>query len=47
MVAEQLASAGKTSMFVLAPSPPLIITPEKRKLDEIQTRMRDFQLDNV
>ena len=47
MVAEQLASAGKTSMLLSVPYPPLIISPEKRKLDEIQTRMRDFQLDNV
>ena len=47
MVAEQLASAGKTSILVLGGYPPLIITPEKRKLDEIQTRIKTFSLDNV
>ena len=42
MVAEQLASGGKTSMFVSAPYPPLMISPAKGKLIDIQERMKDF-----
>jgi hypothetical protein len=42
MVAEQLASAGKTSILVVAPYPPLTISPAKGKINEIQTRIKDF-----
>ena len=34
MVAEQLASAGKVSMPVSAPRPPLMMSPAKEKLKE-------------
>ena len=37
MVAEQLASAGKLSMLVSAPLPPLTMTPGK------QTTIKDYQ----
>ena len=41
MVAEHLASAGKTSILVVAPFPPLMITPAQGKLNEMQTRIKD------
>ena len=43
MVAEQVASAGKTSiLFAAVPYPPLMISPAQGKLNEIQTRMKDL-----
>ena len=42
MVAEQLTSGGKTSMFVPVPYPPLTMSSKKGKLNEIQTRMKVF-----
>ena len=41
MVQLASASTGNVSMLVLAPNPPVIMSPAKGKLNEIQTTMVD------